>query len=112
MKKSIICLLLLAGFIAQSETRNSHPNILLIISDDQGYSDLGFMGNPILRMPQIDELVYVVETIDNLVSNVWKSVALMDTNASGYAAGFDAITNHIPTIGKTNEFIRLKIESE
>ena len=30
------------------------PNVLLIISDDQGYSDFGFMGNPILRTPRID----------------------------------------------------------
>ena len=32
------------------------PNVLLIITDDQGYSDFGFMGNPILRTPKIDQL--------------------------------------------------------
>ena len=32
------------------------PNLLLIISDDQGYSDFGFMGNPVVRTPQIDDL--------------------------------------------------------
>ena len=34
----------------------NRPNILLIISDDQGYSDFGFMGNPILRTPTLDKL--------------------------------------------------------
>ena len=32
------------------------PNILLIIADDQGYGDFGFMGNPLVRTPHIDEL--------------------------------------------------------
>jgi len=55
---------------------------------------------------------YVVETTDNLVSNVWEPVALMKTNANGYAAGFDLVTSQIPTLGKKQQFIRLKIEKE
>ena len=55
---------------------------------------------------------YVVETTDNLVSNVWEPVGLMETNANGYAAGFDLVTNQIPTLGKKQGFIRLKIETE
>jgi arylsulfatase A-like enzyme len=32
------------------------PNILLIVSDDQGYGDYGFMGHPHIRTPNLDEL--------------------------------------------------------
>jgi arylsulfatase A-like enzyme len=32
------------------------PNILLIVSDDQGYGDYGFMGHPQIRTPNLDEL--------------------------------------------------------
>lgn len=32
------------------------PNILLVITDDQGYGDLGFHGNPVIRTPAIDSL--------------------------------------------------------
>src|SRR5437763_11901870 len=32
------------------------PNILLIITDDQGYGDLGFHGNPKIRTPHLDQL--------------------------------------------------------
>jgi arylsulfatase A-like enzyme len=32
------------------------PNIVIVITDDQGYGDLGCAGNPIVRTPHIDEL--------------------------------------------------------
>ncbi|MBS0001000.1 MAG: arylsulfatase [Cyclobacteriaceae bacterium] len=32
------------------------PNILLIMTDDQGYGDLGFSGNPVIRTPVLDSL--------------------------------------------------------
>src|SRR5436305_1322517 len=32
------------------------PNIILIITDDQGYGDLSCHGNPILKTPNIDKL--------------------------------------------------------
>jgi len=31
-------------------------NILLIVSDDQGYMDLGSMGSPAIRTPRLDQL--------------------------------------------------------
>lgn len=34
----------------------SPPNILLIISDDQGWTDYGFMGHPHIETPRIDQL--------------------------------------------------------
>jgi arylsulfatase A-like enzyme len=32
------------------------PNIVLIISDDQGWGDFGFMGHPHIQMPHLDRL--------------------------------------------------------
>tara|TARA_Y100000588_G_scaffold103556_1_gene112856 strand:+ start:4835 stop:6694 length:1860 start_codon:yes stop_codon:yes gene_type:complete len=34
----------------------SHPNVILIVTDDQGYGDLGAHGNPILQTPNLDKL--------------------------------------------------------
>jgi arylsulfatase A-like enzyme len=38
------------------EIRETQPNILLIMTDDQGYGDLGFHGNPVIRTPVLDSL--------------------------------------------------------
>lgn len=32
------------------------PNVLLILTDDQGFGDAGFQGNPVLRTPNLDAL--------------------------------------------------------
>jgi len=41
------------------------PNIVLIISDDQAYGDFGFMGNPLVQTPHIDELASCSATFVN-----------------------------------------------
>lgn len=46
---------LLAGSNASLRAA-TRPNVLLIITDDQGYGDLGFHGNPVIRTPHLDRL--------------------------------------------------------
>tara|TARA_R110002124_G_scaffold287357_3_gene473717 strand:- start:20253 stop:20585 length:333 start_codon:yes stop_codon:yes gene_type:complete len=38
------------------EKEQDRPNILIILSDDQGWGDLSFTGNPNLKTPNIDRL--------------------------------------------------------
>ena len=39
-----------------SATVPAAPNVVLIMTDDQGWGDLGFHGNPVIRTPHLDRL--------------------------------------------------------
>lgn len=41
-----------------SEKIQSFPNVILVITDDQGYGELGCHGNSIIKTPNIDKLYY------------------------------------------------------
>ncbi len=43
------------------------PNVLFIITDDQGYSDFGFTGNPLVRTPVMDRLASESAVFRNFV---------------------------------------------
>ena len=55
-----ICTSLLLTHTAVAAKRNpqaaDHPNVILLITDDQGYGDLTAHGNPVLRTPHMDRL--------------------------------------------------------
>lgn len=41
------------------------PNVILILTDDQGYGDLGVTGNPLIRTPHIDAMAKRSATMNN-----------------------------------------------
>jgi len=51
----IVIVLILIWFTTTAQTK-SRPNVILIITDDQGYGDIGFHGNPDVKTPVIDKL--------------------------------------------------------
>ena len=48
--------LCLPELCAAEETQNKKPNVILILTDDQGYGDLGCHGNDVIRTPNLDKL--------------------------------------------------------
>ncbi|PKQ64278.1 N-acetylgalactosamine 6-sulfate sulfatase [Labilibaculum filiforme] len=49
-------LMTIACFGCQSKEKIEKPNVILLVTDDQGYGDLACTGNPIIKTPNIDQL--------------------------------------------------------
>ena len=56
MKNLILSFLILFLLFACSENKNTSPNVIIIISDDQGYADVGFHGSKEIFTPNIDRI--------------------------------------------------------
>ena len=56
--KTIGCVSLASALpsFAQANTVKKKPNVILIMTDDQGYGDLSCHGNPVLKTPNLDRL--------------------------------------------------------
>lgn len=58
-KRDFLKSVLLAGMGLVTKSAagtETHPNVILLLSDDQGYGDMGCHGNPFLKTPNIDKL--------------------------------------------------------
>jgi arylsulfatase A-like enzyme len=56
-RELLACMLaVLAPLISQAADTTTRPNVVLIITDDQGWGDFSFHGNPRLKTPHIDRL--------------------------------------------------------
>ncbi len=73
MKKfnSIIAVFAIALFLFNSCTpksaqeTNRKPNVIIVMTDDQGYGDLGHTGNPVIKTPTIDAFASEAVSLTN-----------------------------------------------
>lgn len=62
MSRQLVSLIIVIGLVTLSLrvdaffSQVSQPNVVLVLTDDQGYGDLGVTGNPVIRTPNIDQL--------------------------------------------------------
>ena len=54
MKAGLLAVFAFAGLVQAKTLEGSRPNIILVMTDDQGMGDLSCMGNQVLKTPNID----------------------------------------------------------
>jgi len=57
-KLTALCLLaasFIPGTLQAESLKNTKPNIIIVITDDQGMGDLACMGNKVVKTPHIDQ---------------------------------------------------------
>ncbi len=55
-KKVMFVLLAALAFAINAQAADGPPNVVLLISDDQSWTDYGFMGHPHVQTPNLDRL--------------------------------------------------------
>ena len=49
-------MLVMPAFLFGKEISATKPNIILCMSDDQGWGDTGYNGHPVLKTPNLDQM--------------------------------------------------------
>lgn len=91
MGKYLAILLSIASGFGSAYCKAAPPNVIIVMTDDQGYGDLSCHGNPILKTPQLDRLhSESVRFTDFHVSPFCtpSRAALMTGNYAGYTGAF------------------------
>ncbi len=57
-------LILTTALAAQGPANKARPNILLVMTDDQGYGDFSSAGNPVLETPRLDQFAQQCPKVD------------------------------------------------
>ena len=74
------CILIL---VSCSSINDSKPNIIIILADDAGYSDFGFMGSDEIKTPNLDQLAF-----DGVVfNNAYVSASVCSPSRAGLLTG-------------------------
>ena len=105
----LVILLLLLVFtpklsIAQS-SENQRPNVILILTDDQGYGDTSVYGNPLLKTPEIDKI-----SEESVRFTDFHVAPMCTPTRSQLLSGFDAMRNGATAVCQGRSMLRSDIK--
>ncbi len=101
LKLAVVIGLLLTVGIANKLTAAERPNVLIVMTDDQGYGDFSAHGNPILKTPHLDKLRSESVRFTDF------HVAPMCTPTRGQLmTGVDAVRNGATSVTAGRAFVR------
>ena len=83
MKKLALFFGCILTLVSCSSINDSKPNIIIILADDAGYSDFGFMGSDEIKTPNLDQLA-----LDGVVfNNAYVSASVCSPSRAGLLTG-------------------------
>lgn len=103
--KVYLILIAIASFLLACETKNSKPNVLIILTDDQGWGDLSHHKNPSIETPNLDKLAMSSVSFDRF----YVSPLCAPTRASLLTGKYHPRTG---TIGVTGGLERMNTEEQ
>lgn len=62
---ALVALIILIASLQTASAAARKPNVVVILTDDQGFAELGATGNPVIRTPHIDRLAARSASLDN-----------------------------------------------
>ncbi|EMI43230.1 arylsulfatase [Rhodopirellula sp. SWK7] len=81
------------ALVSEGVRAEGRPNVIVIMSDDQGVGDYGFMGNDVIKTPHIDEMF----AASGYLSNFYVSPVCAPTRASLMTGRYNYRTRCIDT---------------
>ena len=109
--KFFLTLIMLSGLLLSAQQDKDKPNLIVIMTDDMGYADVGFNGCKDIPTPNIDSIAYNGAHI----VNGYVSFPVCVPSRAGFITGryqdrFGFTTN--PTIDPTNDIAGLPLDEK
>ena len=89
--KLLFLVLVCCTFISKAQVKQNRPNIIQILTDDQGWGDLGSFGHDFIKTPHIDKLA----TEGIKFSNCYLADAVCTPSRSAILTGRTAYRNGV-----------------
>jgi len=90
--------------IVAASSSHSEPNVIIVLTDDQGYGDFSCLGNPVIKTPNLDKLH------DESVRFTDFHVAPMCTPTRGQLmSGCDCLANGAMNVSSGRSFLRTEL---
>ena len=105
MKKRIVLPLVLLFFIASSVvfggSKTTQANVIVIMTDDQGYPELSIHGNPILKTPNLDRFAE-----SSVRFGEFHAAPMCAPTRGQLMTGMDAVSNGLVNVSSGRAFLK------
>jgi arylsulfatase len=97
-------LFLISGRVSYGQQSREKPNVIIILTDDQGYGDFSCNGNPVLQTPALDRLYN-----ESIRFSDFHTSPLCTPSRGELMSGLDALHNKAGTVGTGRDILRRDI---